>query len=141
MEKVIAEVERLHKELLREAEAAECVHFHSQPLGGYFNGYKDALDSFKDELLDILGTKGADAEKYSLNLNGQLSPQLTMKLELLKAVAPIFVQEGNDLMGRLVANGNDPKSCTIEDKPIMDALSANAMDWVDALYNTFIERE
>lgn len=60
---------------------------------------------------------------------------IEMKLELLKAVAPVFVREGNDLMNRLVANGNDPKVCTIEDKPIMDAFSANAMDWVNALYN------
>jgi hypothetical protein len=63
-----------------------------------------------------------------------------IKLELLKAVTPIFVQEGNDLMRRLASNGNDPKECTIGDKPIMGALAANAMDWVDALYNTFIER-
>jgi predicted Zn-dependent protease with MMP-like domain len=62
-----------------------------------------------------------------------------VKLDLLKAIAPIFVKEGNDLMNRLASNGNDPKACTIGDKPIMDEYASIAMEWVDVLYDTYIE--
>lgn len=68
-----------------------------------------------------------------------MDKQRQVKLELLKAVAPILVKEGNDLMSRLVGNGNDPHSCTIDGMPIMDAYALNAMEWVDALYNAYMD--
>ena len=55
--------------------------------------------------------------------------------EIMKAIAPVFVQEGLKLQERIVASGGNPENCTVGGLSILDAQAQSAKEWAEAFVN------
>ena len=55
--------------------------------------------------------------------------------EMMKAIAPVFVQKGIELQERLVANGANPDKCTCGGISILDSYAQSAKEWAEAFVN------
>ena len=55
--------------------------------------------------------------------------------EMMKAIAPAFVQKGNELLERIVAAGGNPENCTVGGMSILDAQAQSAKEWAEAFVN------
>lgn len=55
--------------------------------------------------------------------------------EMMKAIAPVFVQEGLKLQERIVAAGGNPENCTVGGISILDAQAHSAKEWAEAFVN------
>ena len=55
--------------------------------------------------------------------------------EMMKAIAPVFVQKGIELQERIVAAGGNPENCTVGGMSILDAQAQSAKEWAEAFVN------
>ena len=55
--------------------------------------------------------------------------------EMMKAIAPVFVQKGIGLQERIVAAGGNPENCTVGGVSILDAQAQSAKEWAEAFVN------
>lgn len=61
--------------------------------------------------------------------------------EIAKAIAPIFAKEGAELTKRIVDNGTDPATCTINGKDILHAYGKSVKEWATAFVDELKEEE
>lgn len=62
-----------------------------------------------------------------------------MVFEMMKVIAPVFVQEGVNVQNRLVSAGSDPAKCTVGGKSIPDSFAESARIWAESLVNEFVD--
>ena len=55
--------------------------------------------------------------------------------EIMKAIAPVFVQKGIELQERIVSAGGNPENCTVGGMSILDAQAQSAKEWAEAFVN------
>jgi len=55
--------------------------------------------------------------------------------EMMKAIAPVFVQEGIALQQRIINTGGNPAECTCGGMSILDAQAQSAKEWAEAFVN------
>lgn len=52
--------------------------------------------------------------------------------EMMKAIAPVLVQEGLNLQERIIASGSNPADCTVGGKSIVESYAESAKEWAEA---------
>ena len=55
--------------------------------------------------------------------------------EMMKAIAPVFVQKGIELQERIIAAGANPAECTCGGMSILDSQAQSAKEWAEAFVN------
>ena len=55
--------------------------------------------------------------------------------EIMKVIAPVFVQKGIELQEGIVAAGGNPENCTVGGVSILDAQAQSAKEWAEAFVN------
>lgn len=66
-----------------------------------------------------------------------MTPHQTKVFEMMKAIAPVIVEEGKTLMERIVNVGGNPEECRVGGMTILEAKAKDATEWAEALVNEF----
>ena len=55
--------------------------------------------------------------------------------EIMKVIAPVFVQKGIEVQEGSGAAGGNPENCTVGGVSILDAQAQSAKEWAEAFVN------
>ena len=59
-------------------------------------------------------------------------------LEFMKAMAPVFAEQGSALIKQLADAGHDPSKCTSDGMDLLHAYSKSAREWAEAMADEYL---